>query len=261
MISHYLKLATLLVGIAVANASFAEEVPAITLGYEPIHGPGKKIVIHLLSPLNVHGNHLGGNLSADGNDVGIERVSAGDHGFLFTSESDLFIDNLYAGRFSASDDLWFCYNRLWLNGNPCVFSKISKMQEKIVYGEQDIVKEDGSCQIEELPYKIFVKPVSGDGGRSFSNGVLVIREGMYVLRIESEVLHLNGIPFGKVDHGSEIRIMDGRVLVNGTVRLPQSEQSKKAIEAGADQPATKPADKVPAKIQPSTPTSKDSPRQ
>jgi hypothetical protein len=31
-------------------------------------------------------------------------------------------------------------------------------------------------------------------------------------------------------------------------------------QAGADQPATKPADKVPAKIQPSTPTPKDLPR-
>jgi hypothetical protein len=31
-------------------------------------------------------------------------------------------------------------------------------------------------------------------------------------------------------------------------------------QAGADQPATSPADKVPAKIQPSTPTSKDGPR-
>jgi hypothetical protein len=33
-----------------------------------------------------------------------------------------------------------------------------------------------------------------------------------------------------------------------------------AEQAGADQPATKPGDKVPAKIQPSTPTSKDAPR-
>jgi hypothetical protein len=31
-------------------------------------------------------------------------------------------------------------------------------------------------------------------------------------------------------------------------------------QAGADQPATKPADKVPAKVKPSTPTSKDGPR-
>ena len=33
-----------------------------------------------------------------------------------------------------------------------------------------------------------------------------------------------------------------------------------AEQAGADQPATKPADKVPAEVQPPTPTSKDGPR-
>ena len=37
-------------------------------------------------------------------------------------------------------------------------------------------------------------------------------------------------------------------------------QNKNAQQAGADQPAASPADKVPAKIQPSTPTPKDGPR-
>jgi hypothetical protein len=37
-------------------------------------------------------------------------------------------------------------------------------------------------------------------------------------------------------------------------------ETEKAEQAGADQPATKPADKVPAKVQPSTPTPKDRPR-
>ncbi len=40
----------------------------------------------------------------------------------------------------------------------------------------------------------------------------------------------------------------------------QVEGTEKAEQAGADQPATKPADKPPVKDQPSTPTSKDAPR-
>ena len=40
----------------------------------------------------------------------------------------------------------------------------------------------------------------------------------------------------------------------------ESDIDNKAEQAGADQPATKPADKPPVKDQPSTPTSKDGPR-
>ena len=44
--------------------------------------------------------------------------------------------------------------------------------------------------------------------------------------------------------------------------VSESKRSTKqeAEQAGADQPATKPADKAPVKDQPSTPTSKDGPR-
>ena len=43
-------------------------------------------------------------------------------------------------------------------------------------------------------------------------------------------------------------------------RRKASQNASKAGQAGADQPATKPADKVPANDQPSTPTPKDAPR-
>jgi hypothetical protein len=42
--------------------------------------------------------------------------------------------------------------------------------------------------------------------------------------------------------------------------IREKQLKKPAEPVGADQPATKPADKVPAKIQPSTPMSKDGPR-
>jgi len=47
---------------------------------------------------------------------------------------------------------------------------------------------------------------------------------------------------------------------NGIDGVAAPSSLPKAEPAGADQPATKPADKVPAKVQPPNPTSKDSPR-
>jgi hypothetical protein len=65
-----------------------------------------------------------------------------------------------------------------------------------------------------------------------------------------------------VPHKPKIEIMGDHILIDdgqsSFVVIPQSKPQ--AEQAGADQPATKPADKVPAKDQPSTPTSKDGPR-
>jgi hypothetical protein len=54
------------------------------------------------------------------------------------------------------------------------------------------------------------------------------------------------------DEGDEIQ-----VLRNNSANGPTTHQAE---QPGADQPATKPADKVPAKDKPSTPTSEDAPR-
>ncbi len=45
-----------------------------------------------------------------------------------------------------------------------------------------------------------------------------------------------------------------------SIARPDQQKSTEAEPAGADQPATQPADKAPAEVQPSTPTSKDHPR-
>jgi hypothetical protein len=50
------------------------------------------------------------------------------------------------------------------------------------------------------------------------------------------------------------------VIVRNGLKPLQLTITKEAEQAGADQPATKPADKVPAEVQPPTPTSKDVPR-
>ena len=47
---------------------------------------------------------------------------------------------------------------------------------------------------------------------------------------------------------------------NAFALIYKEKGTQDAVQAGADQPATKPADKVPAKVQPPTPTSKDGPR-
>lgn len=237
MLLHF-KLATLFFGIALANVCCAEKVSEIVLEAEPDQGPGKKIVIRLLSPLDVHGNHLGGGRSTEFMDIGIEGVSAGDHGFLYTSEGELFIDNMYAGKFDASDTLQYGYNRLWANGAPCFLSKVSKRQAKIIYDETPSggVQSDGSSLICKVPYRIFLKPVTGDGGGSNGNGVLTIKDGMHVLRVEGGVLHVNGISYGDVKLGAEIRIIDDRVFVNGAVCLPQADRDQEVIEQGGAEP-------------------------
>jgi len=60
---------------------------------------------------------------------------------------------------------------------------------------------------------------------------------------------------------AEAEFTDKRIKIL-TKRLAafESGQKQEAQQAGADQPATKPADKVPAKVKPSTPAPKDGPR-
>jgi hypothetical protein len=249
----HFKLAALLFGIALANACCAEKVSEIVLETETTHGPGKKIVIHLLTPLEKGGGVLGGS---------IEIISAGDHGFLYTSEGKLFIDNMYAGKFDTKDTLHYGYNRLWANGTPCFLSKVSKRQAKIIYDEKPIygLQADGTQQVSEDPYRIFFKPVTVNWGSSNGGSGLIINHGMYVLRIKGGVLHVNGISYGSVKDGAEVRIIDGRVFVNGAVCLPQADQKPKEIEqGGADQPTTAPELKSEGKDNPQ-PESKVAPR-
>jgi hypothetical protein len=86
---------------------------------------------------------------------------------------------------------------------------------------------------------------------------------------EADNIGVSGFP--KITHAQYKQYVEEfKVFLNGVLmerRSRQDEMKKKreileqeAEQAGADQPATKFADKVPAKVQPSTPTSKDGPR-
>ena len=57
-----------------------------------------------------------------------------------------------------------------------------------------------------------------------------------------------------------IPIIPIRIHMNSRDLIAVGKITKRAEQRGAAQPATKPADKAPAKDQPSTPTSKDNPR-
>jgi len=85
----------------------------------------------------------------------------------------------------------------------------------------------------------------GDGVPALISGTF--RVGKYTF---SNGLKLDNHPFIELTHIQEVAANDARWR---TVQ-PEGEQP------GAAQPATKPADKVPPKDQPSTPTSKDAPR-
>jgi hypothetical protein len=63
----------------------------------------------------------------------------------------------------------------------------------------------------------------------------------------------------KVDTSPKM-IMKGASFEWETLVSTLRPEKPKGEQAGADQPATKPADKVPAKVKPSTPTPKDGPR-
>jgi len=99
--------------------------------------------------------------------------------------------------------------------------------------------------------------IDGFPGRSFiftrEEGGSVTRIDYFLLKPDLFIYYYSGPETGLatedvVKFFKSIKTMEARPMNN------------KGEQAGADQPATKPADKAPAKDQPSTPTSKDGPR-
>ncbi len=80
----------------------------------------------------------------------------------------------------------------------------------------------------------------------------------------------HGLSYGYYDFWGHLPLTLASAVIYGVVWFPilaflewwaYADRTKtKAEQAGADQAATKPADQVPAKVQPSTPTPKDLPR-
>jgi hypothetical protein len=106
---------------------------------------------------------------------------------------------------------------------------------------------DGTMTI-TIPDGKWVHEVNAEGERP--TAIFRIKDHARALYMKDETIVLD-----EGDTWSELK----RVPKNNIEPKTAITQDK-AEQAGADQPATKPADKTPVKIQPSTPTSKDGPR-
>ena len=113
-----------------------EKVNSILVGPEDDEGPRVKIRISFIDPLPITGEGRGGSAAEGAEDIILRSTEAGDHAFLVTSEGDLFIDNLFAGRFREDDILIYGKNRLWANGKPQELRKPTKEQERLVFSRQ-----------------------------------------------------------------------------------------------------------------------------
>jgi len=234
-----------------------ERVQKITIPYDP-KIEGTAITIKFLVPLPFLGDGGGSPWS----------VEAGDHVFVYwIPEGVLFIDNCFAGRFGPKDDLRYGFGRFWANGKPCALippAALTAQQKKLIgVGGQPVEKKDFQTHC-GAPWKVFISPQGGavvGGATGSKSGHYTITHGMTSLRFEHGSMYLHGVPYGQVADGDVIRVLDEVVYINDKLRFPMQEQTdKEGEQAGDAQPAIKPADKPAVKDQPSTPTSKDSPR-
>lgn len=225
VVEHWMKLADVPPGVTEITDPWGdfEKAKEVKFDEDPVSGESK-LIIKLLEPMPIHGHGSGGSEAEWAEGITLWTVDVGDHGFIFTSEGDLYCDHLYVGNFDATDDVRFSSGRFWKNAKPCVGIPLTGKQKELVYREPFFKGEaDGSDQVEREPWKIFIKPVSGGGG---GIGYHLRKQGMTVLRFENEILHLQGIPYGKVSKGDEIRILEGVVFINGVLRAPSPMSSE-----------------------------------
>ena len=236
-----------------------EKVQEVRLPDDTLYAEIERITIKLLVPLPILGMGNSGSSAAWAEDIDIYHTTVGDHSFAYTSEGDLFIDLRFAGRFRKSDDLRYGYGRFWANGKPCDLLPLTEKQKQLFSNEPlGPPQPDGSQQLTHEPWNLFVRPCGYWGETS---GHHLISDGMTVLRFEHGSMYLHGVPYGMVKDGDDIRVLDGIVYINKQLRPPaQGKTIRISEQAGAGQTATKSADKVPAKVKPATPTSKDRPR-
>ncbi|MCW1923332.1 hypothetical protein OKA05_12275 [Luteolibacter arcticus] len=185
---------------------------------------GPRLRIQLLEPAPIYGSGGGPGWITDENEnLDVWQMDVGDHAFLFTSQLDLFIDNLYAGKCKPNDDVRYGHGRLWVNGVPRLLVEPSKKQKHLVIEDPEDPQPEGGLVDEEL-WKIYVKPFGSSGGRGTEGTRTIITNGMTVIRVWNNWFHLHGVNYGRVNPGDEIRVRDGRVSINGKVRHPASPQ-------------------------------------
>ena len=157
--------------------------------------------------------------------------------------------------------------RLPENWNPCLDAAIEQLETELKDATAQQPANSLSARIAELKdAKLFVIYVrltdylDNKRRRELSNEQaewLKAREK----HSEESVDSVGGSAAPLEYNSAEAEFTDKRIIIL-TKRLAAFEngQKQEAQQAGADQPATKPADKPPVKDQPSTPTSKDCPR-
>jgi hypothetical protein len=208
-------------GVRTDRGEGRESVDTLSLGEAT--SETEIVTIRFLTPEPIITKSNGGFDTKDGRTVTTYSVNTLSNGFFFTSDGDLYINNLYAGRFTAGDVLVFGSNRLWSNGIPCAMRALTDMQKKTIFDSGGMVFEpDGSKLIATHPWTIYLKPSGSDRTIDHSGGAFTLTEGMTVIRIEKGRLIVGGFDYGEIVRGQTIKIIDGVVSVKQEVRSPRA---------------------------------------
>lgn len=230
----------------------SERVESITLG--EADADTERITVRLLDPEPIIYEGRGGFDTVDGRSVTTYEATTLSHGFVFTSDGDLYIDNQYAGHFTRKDSLVFGSSRLWSNGVPCTMKPLTESQIRLLFDGGGMVYEpDGTILVHRGTWTVYLKP-GGRGGRMDpTGGAFEFVDGMTVIRVEQGRLIVNGMDYGAIVREQTIKVCDGVVSVDREVRSPQAisrmrkmetghteTKPNQAQQAGTGQPATSP---------------------
>ena len=194
---------------------------------------GEEILkIRLIEPEAIIWEGTGGYDPNEGETISTYKIGTPDHGFLCTSEGDLFIDNFYAGRFSKKDDLVYGNGRIWSNGVPCLMKQMTNDQRKNLYIMMDlgVLQPDGSKLVYQEDWKIYLRPGGNGGGVCKIGKSFIFSDGMTVVRVEEGKLMVNGMNYGSIISGQEIKVIDCIVMVDNKKISPVS-IARKPIDA------------------------------
>ena len=162
-----------------------------------------------------------GGFDSDDDVVKTYHANTPSHGFVATSDGDLFIDNQYAGRFKSNDKLVYGANKLWSNGVPCNFKTLTPLQTKNLYGDvEGVVEADGTKLVNEGKWTIYLKPANGGGVVNGIANNFLFMDGMTIIFLDKDHLVVNGIMYGSITPDQKIKVCDGIVKVNEAVRSP-----------------------------------------
>ena len=137
--------------------------------------------------------------------------------------------------------------------------------------EYRIIEVDGSSTVAFNPISLYLVVTNNSSGDNLQSRMVTLPRVSAIKRVrftdERSIIHVDVMLERQNDDGTQTFTRPATIVIAVPVkegRLPKVidvvVDQPKAEPAGADQPATKPADKVPVIGQPSTPTSKDAPR-